>query len=306
MNIQYEFDILSGNCKCLDLTKATRNDQQDSKETVDDIEKRSLNIRDLGYVTSTYIKAVEKRGAYYLNRLPKIGVYRMVNGEYRSIDWYAMDKKIKKGKFEQLEQEVYIGSKDKIKTRMVLTPVPQSIANERVRIANKAGKGKKGYQVTKEYKIKARYNIFITNVPKQVISTENVIQAYKLRWQVELIFKTWKSNLKINKVKSIRKERMECQLIAKLIWVLLNSKLFQVSNFTLKENDPQMGCSPVKFYKRAKKFSQTLRKTLNSIESFIHWYKTTLIPILPHLIIEKRLKKRTHCEILAELFMGLS
>lgn len=73
MNFQYEFDLFSGNWTSLELTKATRNDQTDSNETVNDIKQGSLNIRDLGYITPTYLKAVEKNIAYYINRLPKIG-----------------------------------------------------------------------------------------------------------------------------------------------------------------------------------------------------------------------------------------
>lgn len=51
MNIQYEYDLLSGNWSCLDFTKATRNDQKDTSETIDRIQKGDLHIRDLGYVT---------------------------------------------------------------------------------------------------------------------------------------------------------------------------------------------------------------------------------------------------------------
>jgi len=304
MNIQYEFDILSGNWHSLELTKATRNDQTDSKETIENIKRGSLNIRDLGYVTTTYLKGVQKKDAYYLNRLPKIGVYQMIDGEYKAIDWQALDKKIIKGRFEYLELEVYLGEKEKLKTRMILSPVPQSVANERVRKANKGGKRTNGYQLSKDYKTKACYNIFITNVPKKILSAQEVVEAYKLRWQVELIFKTWKSNLNIHKVKPVKKERMECQLIAKLIWILLNSKLLQIANRAIKENYPHMGCSPVKFYKRAKKFSQTLMCTIENAQTFVCWYRTAIIPIIPNLIIEKRLTKETHNQILNKLFMS--
>lgn len=304
MNIQYEFDILSGNCACLELTKATRNDQADSKETVDNLKQGSLNIRDLGYITTTYLQAVEKKEAYYLNRLPKIGVYQMIAGEYKVIDWKGIDKKIKKQKVDCMELEVYLGVKEKIKTRIVITPVPDKIAEERIRKAKQGGKRTKGYQISKEYKIKARYSIYITNVPESVLSKQSIIKAYKLRWQIELVFKTWKSNLNIHKVKSVKKERMECQLIAKLIWVLINSKLFQVTNHIIKQMNPILGCSSVKFFKRAKRFSQTLRIAIDSTDTLINWYISTISPIILDLKIEKRLAKETHSQILNDLFMS--
>lgn len=211
---------------------------------------------------------------------------------------------MKEGKFNYLEQEVYLGKSNKIKSRMILAPVPQTVTNERIRKAKQGGKRTKGYQISKEYKIKACYNIYITNVPEQIMPAEEVINSYKLRWQIELIFKTWKSNLNIHKMKPMKKERMECQLIAKLIWILLNSQLLQIANYALKSTDVELGCSPTKFFKRAKKFSQTLRYVIDNIKTFLHWFKTSIIPIIPSLIIEKRLKKETHCQILSRINAG--
>lgn len=302
MNFQYEFDLFSGNWKSLELTKATRNDQTDSKETINDIKQGSLNIRDLGYITPTYLKGFIKNKAYYINRLPKIGVYQLIEGSFKPIDWKSLDKKIKEKGMDHLELEVFLGKDEELKTRMIIIPMPKSVAKKRISKAKQGGKRSNGYQLSKEYKIKAHYNIFITNVPKEVLSVKEVFEAYTLRWQIELVFKTWKSNLHINKVKSMKKERMECQLIAKLIWILLNSKLFQVANHVLKAKDPNMGCSLVKFYKQAKKFSRTLRYNISNSNFFLYWFKTIFVSIIPDLVVEKRMKKETHCQIVNRLF----
>ena len=89
MNVQYEYDLLSKNWTRLELTQATRNDQTESKETADEIRTGSLNIRDLGYITSAYLSAIQQKGAYYLNRLPKIGVFILDKGAYKKLDWEA-------------------------------------------------------------------------------------------------------------------------------------------------------------------------------------------------------------------------
>ena len=302
MNIQYEFDLLSGNWKRLELTKATRNDQTESKETLDQICPGSLNIRDLGYITTSYLKGIEVNNAYYLNRLPKVGVYQLVKGKHQKFDWKALGGRMKKQKFKYLELDVYLGKKEKLKTRMVVAPVPQNVVDDRIRKAKKGGKRTNGYQLSQEYKFKAQYNIMITNVPKEVLSAQEVIEAYKLRWQVELVFKTWKSHLAIDQVKPMKKERMECQLIAKFIWILLNTKLFQAANTLLKKLHPNKGCSFPKFFKRAKKFSPTLRGKINSLTAFLDWFDKSLIPIIPDLFIEQKSKKKTHCQSLYEIF----
>lgn len=72
MNIQYELDLITGSWLNLELTKATRNDQKDSKETINDIEENDLCIRDLGYVTVTYLEGIiEKKHFTLIDFLPQ-------------------------------------------------------------------------------------------------------------------------------------------------------------------------------------------------------------------------------------------
>jgi len=83
---------------------------------------------------------------------------------------------------------------------MIIKPIPEEVSNKRIRKATQGGKRKGGYQVSKEYKIKSRYNIFVKNVPKKTLNRQQIVDSYRLRWQIEIIFKTWKSNLQIHKM----------------------------------------------------------------------------------------------------------
>jgi Transposase DDE domain len=76
ISIQIEYDLFSGVPIALELTSACRNDQQDSKETLGDIQKGDLLIRDWAYTSKKYIEHVTKVEAYYLNRLnPTWNIY---------------------------------------------------------------------------------------------------------------------------------------------------------------------------------------------------------------------------------------
>ena len=198
MNIQYEYDLLTGNWTSLDFTKATRNDQKDSRETLDRIKKDDLLVRDLGYVTMPYLYGVVDKEAYFLNRLPTtINVYCLKDEKYLPIDWGLIDKTFKNKKLGQMELDVMLSKKYNLGPRMVISPVPDSVYQERIRKASKHAKSK-GCQLTNEYKIKVRYNIFITNVPTDRLSFQDIIQVYRLRWQIELVFKAWKSSLSVH------------------------------------------------------------------------------------------------------------
>ena len=60
-------------------------------------------------------------------------------------------------------------------------------------------------------------NAYITNVSNDIITMNEVHELYSLRWQIEIIFKVWKSIFKINQVKKVKLERFMCFLYGRLI-----------------------------------------------------------------------------------------
>ena len=306
MNIQYEYDLLSGNWSCFEFTKATRNDQRDSRETLAGIEKGDLHIRDLGYVTMPYLQGVAGKGAFFLNRLPTaINVYCSGTHGLRQLDWKLIDKAFKGKKLSQMELDTVLSKKHKLESRMIIMPVPEDVYIERIRKASKHAKSK-GCQLTTEYKIKAGYNIFITNAPVDRLSANDIVQVYRLRWQIELVFKSWKSGLSIHKTKRVKMERFECQLIARIIWALVCWRFYQVSNLAVVSNWPGFGVSILKFNKRAIKHASVLREIIANPNLLKNWAKEIIIPLLPDLLIEKKKGKTSHCQILYENLLQLS
>lgn len=306
MNIQYEYDLLSGNWSYFELTKATRNDQRDSRETLEKIEKDDLHIRDLGYVTMPYLNGVVAQGAYFLNRLPTpINVYCFENEELMQLDWKSVDKAFKDKKLSQMELDVVLSKKRKLGSRMIIMPVPEKVYIERVRKASKHAKSK-GCQLTAEYKIKARYNIFITNAPADRLSANDIAQVYRLRWQIEIVFKSWKSGMSIHKTKKVKRERFECQLIARIIWALVSWRFYQISNLAVQAIEPHVGISILKFNKRSIKYAPTLREIIAQPGLLKNWAMEIIIPLLPSLLIEKKKGKPTHCKILCDNLWQLS
>jgi hypothetical protein len=302
MNIQYEYDLQSGDWLSLELTKATRNDQEDSKDSTGSIEKGNLYIRDLGYVTLTYLKAVADADAYFINRMPtNLNVYQGM----KKVDWGKIDRKMKQRGNLCYSFDATIGKKEQFKVRMAIEPVPEEVYKERIKKASQHAKSK-SCQLSKEYKTKAKYNIYITNVPVDIISPEDIAKVYGLRWQIELVFKKWKSNLSINKVKKVKKERFECQLIAKLIWILLAWKIFQVANMSVKQSKPTIGCSMVKFFKQLVKANYKIKEIIIKQKSLINWLKEFICPIIPDMIIEPKKGKKSYPQVFADKMLRLS
>lgn len=304
ISIQYEYDILTGDPIALDLTSACRNDQQDSKDTLDSIQKGDLLIRDLAYTSQKYIQHISESNAFYLNRLnPK---WRILDKNGSPIDFLKISKHLTKHSLPLLEVDVQIAiGKDLLSTRLIISKVDARTYNKRLAKAKIAAKSK-GYQVTNRYKTSAALNLFITNIPKDWLKAEQVREAYSLRWQIELIFKVWKSQANINKVKAMKIQRFQCQLIAQFLWILLHWKMLGIIQqwLTSQHKEKDYRCSAWKFYKVAYRLSNSLRQILLTRKSPNLWIEQLFKAGQRQLLTEtKKDKKKDKLSTQKILFM---
>ena len=299
MNLQYEYDLVSGNWISLEITNIKRNDQQDSKQTIASLSKGELYIRDLGYVTPTYLKAVIQAEASFLNRIPtQINIYTR---KKKPINWQDIARKFDKTNITALDMDVLIYKKELLDCRLVIEPVTNDEYRRRLKKAEQSAKSH-GVGLSKEHKLRCRYNAFITNVERAILPIEKIRKTYYLRWQIELVFKTWKSFFEIDKVKKVKKERMECQLLAKLLWVLLNWRLFQSCNQHVQEQSPETGVSVLKFFKRCLSFSHTLRLVVLNEITVTKWLQQIFLPLIENTACEAPAGKSTHYQIIYSLY----
>jgi hypothetical protein len=291
MSIQYEYDLVSGNCLSLALTNGLRNDQQDAKETIADITKGDLHIRDLGYITPTYLSAIVDKEAFFLNRLPMQAA--VFTADMQPFDWEKLDRSFDQKGLTAMEVEVYIYEKHKIPCRLIIERVPQQEYKKRMNKTTQKAKSNK-IGVSNLYKIKRKYNTYTTNVDAHILPVDIIRSTYYLRWQIELVFKTWKSFFHIHQLKKVKKERLECQLLAKLIWIIINWKLLNTSNKHAREIDKEQGVSVIIFFKRCTQFAATLKLVLLRRLSIKVWLKEMYLPHIRYCACEAAKKKNTH------------
>lgn len=299
MNIQYEYDLISGNWQTLELTTIRSNDQLDSKQNTESIRATELYIRDLGYITPIYLKTIMEKGASFLNRIPPQAMIYTLDG--KPFDWSCIDRKLNKVKTGTLDLDVKIYQKELIPCRLIIERVSDEVYRERIKQAKHSAK-KHGVGLTRRHKIRCRYNTFITNISKHILPAEKLRKCYYLRWQIELVFKTWKSFLQIDKLKKVKKERFECQLLAKLLWVLLNWRLLQTCNLYVQRDKPTSGVSILKFFKRSLAFSATLRLVVQKRLSLHLWLREIFLPLIENTACEAPTSKKTSYEILNAAF----
>ena len=80
---------------------------------------------------------------------------------------------------------------------------------QRNRLAKK--KGRKG-KINNNDILWSMLNVFVTNVSTEELTAQEAYELYKIRWQIELMFKTWKSILKLDVVRKMKADRLKCYL----------------------------------------------------------------------------------------------
>jgi Transposase DDE domain len=286
-SIQFVYDLKGSEINHISLTNALANDSLQAAN-VSWLKPNSLLIRDLGYFSNNGLKEIENKGSYYLSRLkPKTVLYEKKGEEFRRIDIEKLLHHMKKNKLSCIEKNLYVSSTDKIPARVCFSLIPDHIREERMRKNKIKNKGK-GYSCTKEFSVWSAFNIFITNVKSDELSIESIFGLYRLRWQIELVFKTWKSYYRIDKIKKMKRERIECYIYASLLYVLIHWKI--VSMCLTNEQDSDYIISQQKFAKLMLMCREKIRMIAIDVKNnFEHLCK--LLQKVDRILVQKEQRK---------------
>src|SRR5439155_25374020 len=67
----------------------------------------------------------------------------------------------------------------------------------------------------------AEWTIFVTNAPEALLSVREALILGRARWQIELLWKLWKSQGQIDEWRSAKAGAILCELYAKVIAMIL-------------------------------------------------------------------------------------
>jgi len=195
-------------------------DLSEAETILTGLRENDLILRDLGYFTLKSLREISGKRAFFLSRMLKgVNVYLSADKDAEAIDLTEfIDKKF--GFLPVSDINVYIGKEERLPCRLIAYRLPDDTVAERIRKA-RGNTQKKGRQLTEEYLNWLRFNIFITNISCEILEAESVGTVYRLRWQIEITFKHWKSLLKINIMRGIRRERVECFLYGRLTVIVI-------------------------------------------------------------------------------------
>lgn len=301
VRIQFEYDAKSGEVLDLSLHAFNDQDQSDSVNTLHTIKKNELCLRDLGYVNRKFLEAIICFQAYYLNRsAANVGIYFEKDNGIEKANFIDLKKSMKKSGIRLLDKKAFLyAGTNKFETRMIIEMLPDKIVSERIRKINAEAK-KKGHNASDEHKARACFNIFITNVSADILSKEKVRELYCLRWQIELVFKTWKSFGELHKTKKMKYERFVSCLYARLIMLMLNWKIFW--ELALKKwASEKLLMSIHKFHKLLISNISEIRQAVSKSANIFHKEINNILSCTKNLVLEKKKDKLSLQEVIMSL-----
>ena len=272
VKIQLEYELFTGNFIQCDVSEAVSNDADYLPTLERGIEPNDLHLKDLGYFKVDHFKYIEECGAFYLSKLKSSSVIYekndnpeiMSNGKvkkdslYKRIDIKEIVKPLAEGQTIEL-LDIYIG-KTKFKTRLIVTKLTEECKRKREENFFNTAK-KKGKKNIVKNTFWASINIYVTNISVEKMDKEQLHDIYSLRWQIELMFKIWKSLFKIHDVKKVKLERFQCFLYARLTALLLTSSIVSTGKkITYEENRKEI--SEIKSFAIVKEFFSRIRRKI--------------------------------------------
>jgi hypothetical protein len=108
--------------------------------------------------------------------------------------------------------------------RLLAIPLPPRMAEASRARARKAAE-KKHHQISQNTLLTAGFLLLVTNLPADLWPLELVGWLYRLRWQIELQFKRFKSLLHLDQVRALDPHMLQVCLLCKVLAILLLDRL---------------------------------------------------------------------------------
>jgi len=175
----------------------------------------ALLLEDLGFFSGQRLEDAVGQGVYVVTRLQSWTA--VFDREGRRLD---LVKELRRARGDALDRPVRILHGRKVGLRLLAARLPEAEARaRRERVRREARQ--RGRPVSRRKLDLCGWNILVTNAPVALLSLAEAGVVRRVRWQIELVFKVFKSEGRIDRTRSACPERVQCELYAKLLGLLV-------------------------------------------------------------------------------------
>jgi hypothetical protein len=288
LKIQLLWEILSGAVRRLVIEPGKSSDAL-SPIALEPVPAGSLMVFDLGYFCLSRFRRLINAGVSWVSRLQfGVTVYDGAGRELSLLD--DLQRRYDAGQ-RWIDITIVLGVEHRLRCRLIAVRVPQETAARRRQAAH-AKAAKHGRAASQDYLRWQDWTIFVTDCAAQRLTWQAVIVLYRTRWQIELMFKIWKSHngLVAHRPEASPQERL-AMVYAKLIGALVQHWILLTATWTHHDRSLM-------------KAAATLREWINNLAEALDDLKKLadvlerLQEILQGDRVERRHKKPSHFQLL--------
>ena len=181
-----------------------------------------LRIADVGFFALERLAQLADDGGYWITRV-RAGT-KILDAQGKA---WQLSHWLQTGG-SHVDAAVRLGKQQQLPVRLLAVRVPKGIADERRRRMRREAK-REGKTVSAERLALADWTIYATNAPANLLNIDEAMVLYRARWQIELVFKAWKSQGGLTHWRTNKRWRILCEVYSKLIallvqhWILVTS-----------------------------------------------------------------------------------
>jgi hypothetical protein len=176
----------------------------------------SLRLADLGFFDLERMAADTAAGVHWISRAPARLLVRRGDEAGRNLpEWLRLQGA------DRIDTIVTVGSKTRLTCRLVAVRAPEEVVKRRLEALEKKQR-KKQRKVSAAQRLLCEWTVMLTDLDDaERFTAEQLWVLYRVRWQVELLFKRWKSGGGLGRSRGRTGPRVLCECLAKLIAALI-------------------------------------------------------------------------------------
>jgi hypothetical protein len=215
MKLQTEFDLRSGAVTAVEVEPGRCPDGASSRQHARH-GVGSLRITDLGYFNVAVFAALVAAKEHFLSRW-QFGTHVLGrNGTPLALlSWLGQQR----GPF--VDQPVLLGQAERLACRLLAWQLPPEQVNRRRQKLRQEYRSKYGHEPSVDRLAWCAWTVLVTSVPVEQLSPPEAAVLYRARWQVELLFKRWKTQDRVALLRGSTEVRQLVRVWSRLLAALV-------------------------------------------------------------------------------------
>jgi hypothetical protein len=224
LKLQVRWELLGGQLIDIVLRPGKEHDRRGA-EYLTPLPAGSLQLEDLGYFKLDALQNSDQAGVTWVMRFKTGTGVLTTSGEPLDIVAYLADMTD-----DTLDLAVLLGCHHHIASRLIARRLAPAKAEERRRDLKRAAQ-KRGQTLSAARLALADWDLYMTNASPDLLSTTEVMVVMRVRWQIELLFKLWKSQGGLSTSVSRNPWRILCEVYAKLLGLVIQHWLILTTDW---------------------------------------------------------------------------